>query len=142
MSPIDLGRWADALMARYCDRDVNGNALFPISSADPDDVEDVEQLLVPMDRHPVDFLRRYRPPAACMALGLVSAGWAAPMNSQVRPSAHPDAQRIVQVTVIMRGGATSSRIRFPDGSVVDPGPGGFGRVLDALRAAMRRTAAA
>ena len=142
MSSVDLGRWADALMAQYRDRDVNGNALFPISSPDPDDVRDVERLLVPMDRHPADFLRRYRPPATCMALGLVSAGWAAPIDSPVRPSAHPDAKRILQVTVIGRGGGTASRIRWPDGSVIDPGPPGFGRVLDVLRAAMRRAAAA
>ena len=142
MSSVDLGRWADALIARYRDRDVNGNALFPISSPDPAEVPDLGDLLVPMDRHPVDFLRRYRPSATCMALGLVSAGWAAPMDSPVRPSAHPDAKRILQVTVIGRGGGTASRIRWPDGSVMDPGPAGFGRVLDVLRGAMRRAAAA
>ena len=142
MSQVDLGRWADALMAHYRDRVVNGNALFPIAAPDPDDVDDIEQLLVPMDRHPVDFLRRYRPSSRCTALGLVSTGWAAPIDSPVRPSAHPDAQRILQVTVIGRAGGTAARIRWPDGSVVDPGAGGVGRVLDALRAAMRRRAAA
>lgn len=142
MSLVDLGRWADALIAQYGDRNVNGNALFPISCCRPDEGGDLEELLVPMDRHPADFLRRYRPSATCLALGLVSAGWAAPMDSPVRPSAHPDAKRILQVTVIGRGGGTSSRIRWPDGSVVDPGPVGYGGVLDALRAALRRPAAA
>ncbi|MEN3273827.1 MAG: hypothetical protein V7636_2588 [Actinomycetota bacterium] len=104
MSLVDLGRWADALIAEYGDRAVNGNALFPFSSFDPDDIADIEELLVPMDRHP--------------------------------------AQRILQVTVIGRGGGTASRIRWPDGSVIDPGPPGSGRVLDAPRAAMRRPAAA
>ena len=122
MSLVDLGRWADALVAHYGDRDVIGNALFPISSFCPDDVGGVGSLLVPMDRHPADFLRRYRPPATCLGLGLVSAGWAAPMDSPVRPSAHPDAKRILAITVIARGGGTAGRIRWPDGSEDRPPP--------------------
>jgi hypothetical protein len=64
------------------------------------------------------------------------------MDSPVRPSAHPEAKRILAVNVIGRGGGTAARVRWPDGSVTDLGPGGVGRVLDALRAAMRRASTA
>lgn len=134
MSPVDVGRWADTLMARYADHDVTGSALFPL-------LADGELEMVPLAGHPAEHLRWYRPPADCIALGLVSAGWAAPIDSPVRPSAHPDAQRVVQAVVVARDGAVGARIRFPDGSVVDPGTPGTGRVLDALRRSLRRLAA-
>lgn len=139
MSTVDLGRWADRLIDRYAGLDVIGNALFPITvPTDPSSALECE--MVPLDRQPVDFLRRFRPPSSCVALGLVSAGWAAPIDSRVRPSAHPDAQRILQVIVAAADGGVAARVRFPDGSVVDPGPG-HGRVLDAVLAALQRRAA-
>src|SRR5688572_21153442 len=101
MSTLDVGHWADTLLARYAGHDRMGNALFPI-------IRNGSQLdcdFVPLDRHPADFLRRYRRPATCVALGLVSGGWAAPMDSPVRPSAHPDAKRVVQCVVLADDGA-------------------------------------
>jgi hypothetical protein len=138
MSTVDVGHWADTLLARYDGRDLIGNALFPITIVGVE----VRCDFVPMDRHPVDFLRRYRRPWDCVALGLVSAGWAAPMDSPVRPSAHPDAKRIVQAVVLADDGSVAGRIRMPDGSVVDPGAAPVGRVFDALRRALRRPIAA
>lgn len=139
MSLVDLGHWADTLIDRYAGQDVIGNALFPITRpTDPSAPPEVEML--PLDRHPVDFLRRYRPPSSCIALGLVSAGWAAPIESRVRPSAHPDAQRILQAIVVTPDGDVAARVRLPDGSIVDPGRG-HGRVLDALQAALQLPAA-
>jgi len=140
MSLVDVDHWADTLMKRYDGLDVIGNALFPITLPTHPSAE-LETELVALDRHPVDYLRRYRPSPRCIALGLVSAGWAAPIDSTVRPSAHPDAQRIVQAVVVARDGQVGSRLRFPDGRVVDGGSGGYGRVLDALRAALARQAA-
>lgn len=139
MSAVDLGHWADRLIDRYAGLDVIGNALFPIM-APTDAPGSLEAEMLALDGHPVDFLRRFRPPDGCVALGLVSAGWAAPIDSRVRPSAHPDAQRILQVIVVEPGGGVAGRVRFPDGSVVDPGPG-HGRVLDVLRAVLQRRAA-
>lgn len=140
MSLIDVGQWADLLIRRYAGQDVIGNALFAFTRpADPSAAPHVE--MQPLDRHPADFLRRFRPPPSCIALGLVSAGWAAPIDTPVRPSAHPDAQRILQAVVVTLDRGVGARVRYPDGSVVDPGPG-YGRVLDALRAALRRAAAA
>jgi hypothetical protein len=139
MSTIDVGRWADTLMARYADRVVIGNALYEIAAhADPAVALELEPHA--LDCHPVPFLRTFRPAPSCVALGLVSAGWAAPMGSRVRPSAHPEAKRILQVVVVTSDGEVGGRVRFPDGSIVDSGPG-YGRVLDALRSALRRRAA-
>lgn len=140
MSTVDVGHWADALMKRYAGHAVIG-ALFPLTRPD-DPTAELEVEMIPLDGHPADVLRRSRPPLSCVALGLVSAGWAAPIGSRVRPSAHPDAKRIVQSLVMARDGSVGARVRMPDGSVVDPGGGGYGRVLDALRAALRRPAAA
>lgn len=38
--------------------------------------------------------------------------------------------------VVACDGAVGARLRMPDGSIVNPGKDGFGRVLDALRAAL------
>ena len=139
MSRVDVGQWADTLIVRYAGHDVIGNALFPITR--PSDLSaPLEIEMHPLDRHPVDFLPGFRPPPSCVALGLVSAGWAAPMESRVRPSAHPEARRVLQAVVVTPEGDVGARVRLPDGSVIDPGPL-HGRVLDALRAALRRPAA-
>jgi hypothetical protein len=142
MSVVELGYWAEIIMEKYADCDVIGSALFPITQAAVPSAEH-ELEMIPLDGHPADCLRRYRPPASCVALGLVSAGWAAPMDgSRVRPSAHPEAKRVVQVVVVARDGDHAARPRMPDHSIIDPGRGGRGRVLDALRTAIRRPAAA
>jgi hypothetical protein len=136
MSVVDVHAWVDTLMGRYADRDVTGSALFPLTER-PNGA-DLDCKMVPLDRHPFDYLVSYRPPRGCVALGLVTAGWAAPIDSPVRPSAHPDAQRILQALVIAADGQEAARLRYADGRIVDPGQGGYGRVLDALRAAVRR----
>ena len=135
MSGPDLGRLADLLIAHVTDLDVLGAALFPFRADDVVEA-DLPELRIPMLGHPVDHLRSYRPPTGCVALGLVCGGWAAPIDSPVRPSAHPDAQRVVQAVVLGRGGEPVGRIRFPGGRVNDAGSGGYGRVPDAMRRAL------
>ena len=139
MSAPDLGRLADLLMAHVTDLDVLGAALFPFRADDIDE-PDLAALRIPLLGHPVDHLRSYRPPTGCVALGLVCGGWAAPIDSPVRPSAHPDAQRIVQASVLGRDGELVGRVRYPDRRVIDTGRGGYGRVPDAMRRALRRAA--
>lgn len=142
MSHVDVGRWADTLLHRYADRRITGSMLFPlIQPAAPGGDLILER--VPLGGHPVHALRRYRPPTGCVALGLVSAGWAAPMDdSGLLPSAHPDAQRVVQSFVLASSGAMAGRLRYPDGHVLETGEDGQGRVVDALTAALCRRRAA
>ena len=130
MSIIDVDHWADTLINRYADHDVIGNALFPLTLAHAGAANPPEP--IPLDDHPVPFLARYRRPPGCLALGLVSAGWAAPIDSKVRASAHPDAQRILQCVVLACDGAIGGRLRMPDGTIHVGAPG-YGAVLDALR---------
>jgi len=139
MSVSEIGRLADLLIRRYGTPDVNGSALFPFTRVDVDE-DELDALLIPLRQHPADHLRRFRPPVGCIALGLVSTGWAAPIDSPVRPSAHPDAQRVHHAVVLGRNGALHARMRRPDGTVLDMGSGGYGRVPDGLRSAMRRAA--
>src|SRR5438876_9249583 len=129
MSAVELGRLADLLIHRCTEPNMTGSVLFPFVHADVEE-KDLDGLMIPFQEHPADHLRRYRPPFGCVALGLVTAGWAAPMDSPVRPSAHPDAQRIVNAVVLGRDGLLVGRLRLPDGSIMDPGRGGQGRVPD------------
>src|SRR5438874_242581 len=122
MSAVELGRLADLLIHRYFEPNMTSSVLFPFMHADVEE-DDLDGLMIPLREHPADHLRRYRPPVGCVALGLVIAGWAAPMDSPVRPSAHPDAQRVVQSVVLGRDGLLVGRLRLPDGTIMDSGGG-------------------
>ncbi|HYD09339.1 MAG TPA: hypothetical protein VEA78_04495 [Acidimicrobiales bacterium] len=137
MSDVDIEAWADALIARHPTVDVNGHELIAISHPTPIETPGIRPMR--SQRHPVDRLRRYTPPTELLALGLVCGGWVAPIDTNVRPSAHPDARRIVQVVVMDRTGSQTARVRYPDGTVQPMGGGGVGRVPEALRAALRRS---
>jgi hypothetical protein len=131
MFPNDLGLTADALIDQY-GRPTLGATLLrlerhPVSG-------EISVRMRPLKRHPVDALRRFRAPASWIGLGLLTGGWAAPLDG-TRPSAHPEAQRITQVVVVDRGGRVESRVRFPDGSIMREAPS-VGAVLDAMRAAL------
>jgi hypothetical protein len=139
---LDFNHLVDLLITSYSGPNTTGSALFPFTLSNSVDL-DLDAILVALDCHPVDFLERYQGPPDLIALGLVSGGWAAPIDSKVRPSAHPDAKRIVTACVAGVDGTIVDRIRMPDGSVINPSKKepGFGAVPDALRAALWRTAA-
>jgi hypothetical protein len=140
MSDVDIERWADALIARHPSVDLIGHELVVIVDEQPDSWPRPGVRPMRSQRHPVDRLRRYRVPAEARALGLVCGGWWAPMDDGIMPSSHPEAKRIVQAVVMDRSGTMTGRVRNPDGSVIDLGRGGVGRVPDALRAALCRDA--
>jgi hypothetical protein len=88
----------------------------------------------PLDGHPAAVLDGFRAPSSCLVLGVVAGAWGAPMDG-IRPSAHPEAQRVTTVVLLGRDGAIESRIRWPDGSTLCDAPR-TGLVLDAMRAAL------
>ncbi|HUQ40836.1 MAG TPA: hypothetical protein VM030_11850 [Acidimicrobiales bacterium] len=140
MSTVPVGVLANLLLRVYTDRELTGSDLYtfgqPVDAADEVDIG-----VLHVDGHPTDYLGDFRPGADCVALGLVSGGWMAPLDSTVAPSAHHDALRVLQVFVIGRDGGIASQVRLPDGSVRDMGADVVGRVPAALRAALRRSAA-
>jgi hypothetical protein len=138
MSAVDIEAWADALIALHATVDMFGHELVPITHDHPMGAARIRSQR--STRHPVDRLRRYRPGAEVRALGLVCGGWAAPMEDRGArmPSAHPDARRMLQVVVMDRMGDMTARVRYGDGSIVELGGAGVGRVPDAMRRALGR----
>lgn len=136
MSGPTLDRLAAVLLEAF-DTNEHGATLLRI---DDDGSGEFDIGLMPIDCHPVDALEVVDVPASCTALGVATGGWSAPI-SDLRPSAHPDAQRIFQVVLVDRAGTVASRVRYPDGSVLTAPPS-EGAVLDALRTALRRAVAA
>lgn len=133
MSPNLLGRWADVLLKAF-DAPVVGATLVRFVRCE-DAPDEFELGLLPIDGHPVEMLVGFRAPADWLALGVITGGWAAPLDGS-RPSAHPEARRVTQVFLIDRDGVTASVLRYPDGSIQRlPGPA-EGAVPDALRAAL------
>ena len=134
MSPSDLALIADALIGRH--GRIDGAMLVRIERrwrrGRPECGLDFG--LRPLDCHPVDALMRLRVPPSWVGLGVVCGGWAAPLDGG-RPSAHPDAQRIVVVVLVGRDGAVVSRMRWPDGTVISEVPAD-GEVLQAMRLAL------
>lgn len=128
---IVLERMAEILLEAL-DSEAPGATLVRIDLVPPDEVE---LALQPIDVHPTQALAGFRPPASCYALGIATGGWAAPMGAKGRPSNHPDAQRVFQIVLVDRAGATVARLRLADGSVLTEAPAG-GAVLDALRTAL------
>ncbi len=136
MSTTLLDHWADLLLEAL-DTGKPGATVVRLS----DDRSGEHELAVrPIDVHPLEALSGFEAPASCFALGVATGGWAAPMDG-IRPSEHPEGQRIFQVVLVDRSGRVASRIRFPDGSIMTDAPGS-GAVLDALRQALGVGAAA
>lgn len=130
MSTVDLGRLADDLIARH--PRVTGARLVRLErhrkSGKP-----VASLRA-LRGHPADVLARFRVPSSWIGIGVLCGGWGAPMDG-IRPSAHPEAQRVTLVVLLGRDGTVESRVRCPDGSIMRDGPG-EGAVLDAMRTAL------
>ena len=75
-------------------------------------------------------------PEEWVALGVMAGGWAGPMDgSHLRPSAHPEGQRIRSVVLVGRDGETAGVTRFADGRTIDGAPP-EGAAMDCLRRAM------
>lgn len=133
MSVTILDHWADVLIEQFEGEAVVGASLVRLVRPDAACGE-VELGLADIDGHPVDALDGFVAPDSWTAIGVVNGGWVAPMGG-VRPSAHPEAQRILQVVLIDRCGEIASRVRYPDGSIMSSPPT-YGAVLDVLRAAL------
>jgi hypothetical protein len=91
------------------------------------------------------ILRRTRAPGDLLALALAVAGWRAPMEADgtisVRPSQHPERQRIHSTSLVAGAGELLTVLRTagedPSGRV-ELLPGGEGVVPDLLRACWLR----
>ena len=94
---------------------------------------------VELERHPSELLLGFTAWEAWWAVGLLTTGWAAPMETdptnpyaaQERPSAHPDAVRMRMLVMVDRDGTTASKVECSDGRVIDEP--GEGYLLDLLR---------
>lgn len=96
--------------------------------------EQVDVALLPLDGvHPAKLLVGYEPPPACVAIGVVVGGWAAPLDG-TRPSQHPARQRVTTTVLVDRAGNVAGRVRVADGAEL-PIPCD-GELLQLLRAAM------
>ena len=134
MSPNVVDLWADMLIEAQSQAPHFGASLIRL--VEPDDSPDqVEVGLLPLDgAHPADFLEGFRAPPSWVALGVAGGGWAAPLDA-VRPSAHPEARRVIHVVLVARDGTVAGRIRYPDGTIM-ASPPTHGAVLDGLRGAL------
>jgi hypothetical protein len=131
VSPKELGRLADALIEQY-HRPLVGSLLVRIERHRK--TRDIITGVRPLSGHPAEALANFRAPSSWIGIGLVCGGWAAPMDG-IRPSAHPDGQRVTSVVLLDRAGNVEGRMRLPDGSVLREPPGEglvFDTLLDAL----------
>lgn len=134
-----LESWADLLLSAFAGCSPADASLVRLV-APADAPGEVELGLLRLDgAHPCAVLdelvldHALGPGDACLALGVVSGGWAAPPGGP--PSGHPDAERILQVVLVAPGGEVVARLRFPDGTVLSSPPS-EGRVLRSLRDAL------
>ena len=97
---------------------------------------DVEIGVLSLDGiHPAKLLDGFEAPAEWFALGLVTRGWAAPVDAG-RLSRHPARWRVTTTVLVDRAGTVAGRSVGDDGTVIVPGPPSGGRLLDLLRAAL------
>jgi hypothetical protein len=130
MASSELGRLADDLIEHH--RGLTGALLVRIEPSRTGEGIDVG--IRPLDDHPADALARFRVPRSWTGLGVVCGGWGAPTDG-IRPSAHPEARRVVVVLLLGRDGTVEGRVRWPDGTILRDPPG-EGLVLEAMRAAL------
>lgn len=141
---VGLESWADLLLTAFIGCGPGDASLVRLVEP-PGASGDVELGLLRLDgAHPCEVLDELLVEPACVALGVAAGGWAAPLgplvrDGPIRPSAHPDAERILQVVLVARSGEVVSRVRFPDGTVLTAPPA-EGAVLSSLREALAMTA--
>ena len=84
---------------------------------------------LPEDTHPVDELWGFVAPDSWLAIGVVTYGWASPMDG-VRPSQHPERCRVRATILVDRSGRQAASATLEDGTCIDePGEGLIGDVL-------------
>ncbi len=105
--------------------------------ADPDKKGAIS--FVELEGHPSELLLGFTAWEEWWAVGLLTTGWAAPMETDPtnpyaahgRPSAHPDAVRMRMLVMVDRDGTTVSKVECSDGRTIDEP--GEGYMLDLLR---------
>ena len=104
MRVLDLDPWVEILEAVLPDHQ-NGLLIRLVPDGDH-----IELGLLPLDGlHPSELLDGFVAPPEWAALGLVTRGWASPMDG-MRPSQHPARRRIVGTYLLDRAGNTAGRI--------------------------------
>lgn len=88
-----------------------------------------------LDGHPVDVLLGFVCPAEWAAFGLSHVGWSSPMGA-VRPSRHPQRERVRITTLVHRDGAIASVLRFENGKELSDTSECHGMIPDVLRRAL------
>jgi len=110
----------------------HGHLLLRVTSADRDGADLGTK---PIDGHPLDTLLAFTAPAEWQAIGVSAEGWAASMDSGVRPSQSKGRMRVRTTTLVARDGAVAAGVRKAGGELEQMGAGA-GTVLDALKRAM------
>lgn len=105
------------------------HVLVKVVEADDPDSFELGLKDLPDGSHPVEELWGFVAPPTWLAIGVVTFGWAAPMDG-VRPSEHPDRSRVRATILVTRDGRQLSTASFDDGRAIDePGEGLIGDVL-------------
>ncbi|MBV9040279.1 MAG: hypothetical protein JOZ68_04720 [Acidimicrobiia bacterium] len=137
MSDLITNEQLEALVAMV-DAGVEGNGwnhghlLLRLTSVDADGGDLGTK---PIDGHPLDTLLGFTAPAEWQASGVSAEGWAASMDSAVRPSQSKGRMRVRTTTLVARSGAVASGVRMAGGELEQMGEG-VGMVLDALKRAL------
>lgn len=103
--------------------------LIKVEEADDPEAFELGLKELPDGSHPVEELWGFVAPPTWLAVGVVSFGWAAPVD-HVRPSLHPERSRVRVTILATREGRLLSTATFDDGRAIDePGDGQIGDVL-------------
>ena len=105
------------------------SALLRVEKLDADDELQVGVKDLDGD-HPLTALMGVTAPQEWWAIGTITTGWIGPMDD-VRPSAHPDGQRVAQAIAVTRDADVVCHVRMADGETMDDPPS-TGLVLEAL----------
>ena len=89
----------------------------------------------PIDGHPLNTLLGFTAPPEWLAIGVCAEGWAASLDSGVRPSKSKGRMRVRNTTLVARNGAVASGMRLA-GSELEQMGEGVGTILDALKRAV------
>src|SRR5436305_6970870 len=98
--------------------------------------DDVQLGFKEIDGHPLDTLLGFTAPAEWLALGMCAEGWAASMDSGLRPSQSKGRMRMRNTALVTRGGKMAAGYRLAGGGEFELVPGGVGMIPDALKRAL------
>jgi hypothetical protein len=108
---------------------------------DATDAEGADVGTKPIAGHPLNTLLGFTAPPEWLAIGVCAEGWAASMDSGVRPSQSKGRMRVRNTTLVARNGAVASGMRLAGGEFQQMGEG-IGTILDALKRAVGVSTAA